>query len=132
MVLHELLTRKYSISNSLYVQGWQHLDAVLLAALAIEAPTLLIGSHGTAKTLLVERLAHALGLEFRHYNASLINYDDLVGIPMPEEGQDHLHFITTPVQFGKLNLCSLMKFLVAVPTYKTNCSQSFMNGVLWA
>lgn len=96
MVLHELLTRKYSISNSLYVQGWQHLDAVLLAALAIEAPTLLIGSHGTAKTLLVERLAHALGLEFRHYNASLINYDDLVGIPMPEEGQDHLHFITTP------------------------------------
>jgi MoxR-like ATPase len=96
MILHNQLTQKHSISSSLHVQGWQHLDAILLAALATESPTLLIGPHGTAKTLLVERIAHALGLEFRHYNASLINYDDLVGIPMPEEGQEQLRFITTP------------------------------------
>ena len=24
-------------------------------------------------------------IEYRFYNASLINYDDLVGIPMPDE-----------------------------------------------
>lgn len=96
MITHDQLTQKYSISQSLYVQGWQHLDAVLLAALATEYPTLLIGPHGTAKTLLVERLSHTLDLEFRHYNASLINYDDLVGIPMPEEGQEQLRFVTTP------------------------------------
>ncbi|MEO1646005.1 MAG: MoxR family ATPase, partial [Chloroflexota bacterium] len=85
-----------SITKSLFVHGWQHLDAVILAALAIEAPTLLIGTHGTAKTLLVERLSKAMDYEFRHYNASLINYDDLVGIPIPEEGADELRFITTP------------------------------------
>lgn len=96
MLPHNQLAQKYSITSALYVQGWQHLDAVLLAALATEFPTLLIGPHGTAKTLLIERLSNALDLEFRHYNASLINYDDLVGIPMPEEGQDQLRFITTP------------------------------------
>lgn len=89
-------TQPLSITKSLYVHGWQHLDAVILAALAVEAPVLLIGPHGTAKTLLVERLAKAMDYEFRHYNASLINYDDLVGIPIPEEGADELRFITTP------------------------------------
>jgi MoxR-like ATPase len=88
--------RKASITATLEVQGWQHLDAILLAALTTNFPVLLIGPHGTAKTLLVERLAEALGMSFRHYNASLLNYDDLVGIPIPEEGNEHLRFITTP------------------------------------
>ena len=96
IIVDKELTQQLSITTSLYVHGWQHLDAVLLAALATEFPLLLIGAHGTAKTLLVERLSKAMGLEFRHYNASLINYDDLVGIPIPEEGQDRLRFITTP------------------------------------
>lgn len=92
---HEVLNQT-SITASLDVQGWQHLDAVLIAALATNFPVLLIGPHGTAKTLLVERLSHTLGLSFRHYNASLLNYDDLVGIPIPEEGNESLRFITTP------------------------------------
>ncbi|NDJ62613.1 MAG: AAA domain-containing protein [Chloroflexi bacterium] len=84
------------ITESLGIQGWNHLDPILLAALATEAPLLLIGPHGTAKSLLVEKVATALSLSLRHYNASLINYDDLVGIPLPEEGADRLQFITTP------------------------------------
>lgn len=96
MVSEKQLTGQISITTSLFVHGWQHLDAILLAALATEFPLLLVGIHGTAKTLLVERLSKALGLEFRHYNASLINYDDLVGIPIPEEGHNELRFITTP------------------------------------
>lgn len=92
---HEVI-RKASITASLDIQGWQHLDAILLAALATNFPVLLIGPHGTAKTLLVERLSEALNLSFRHYNASLLNYDDLVGIPIPEEGNENLRFITTP------------------------------------
>jgi MoxR-like ATPase len=96
MVIEENITQKRSITTALYVHGWGHLDAVLLAALATEYPVLLIGAHGTAKTLLVERLSKALELNFRHYNASLLNYDDLVGIPMPEEGGDRLRFISTP------------------------------------
>lgn len=89
-------TEIISIAARLGVLGWSHLDAVMLAALATEAPLLLIGPHGTAKTYLVERLADVLGLSFRHYNASLLNYDDLVGIPIPEEGHEQLRFITTP------------------------------------
>ena len=71
------------LAESLDVQGWSHLDAVILAALATCSPVLLVGLHGTAKSFLVERLALALGLSFRHFNASLVNYDDLVGIPLP-------------------------------------------------
>ncbi len=89
-------TNQVSITKSLGVYGWGHLDAIILAALATESPLLLIGPHGTAKTLLVERIAELLKLEFRHYNASLINYDDLVGIPIPNEAKTSLEFVTTP------------------------------------
>lgn len=90
------VTQMHHISEGLGVRGWSHLDAVLLAALATESPLLLIGPHGTAKSLLVERMAQALKLSLRHYNAALLNYDDLVGIPMPDEDGEHLHFISTP------------------------------------
>jgi len=35
--------------------------------------------HGTAKSELLNRLAAALSLDHRHYNASLIAFDDLLG-----------------------------------------------------
>lgn len=89
-------TENLGITAALGIQGWGHLDPVLLAALATESPLLLVGPHGTAKSLLVEKIASALGLSMRHYNASLINYDDLVGIPLPDETGDSLHFISTP------------------------------------
>ena len=66
------------------------------ATLTTREPLLLIGRHGTAKSFLLERLAQALGLVYRFYNASLINYDDLVGIPLPDETQTSLRYITTP------------------------------------
>lgn len=85
----------YSLTEALNVHGWAHLDAILLAALTTEYPLLLVGPHGTAKTYLAERMATALGTKFRHYNASLINYDDLVGIPIPDENSQSLHFISS-------------------------------------
>jgi MoxR-like ATPase len=88
--------RQRGITESLGIQGWTHLDPILLAAMATESPLLLIGPHGTAKSLLVEKIAAALGISMRHYNASLINYDDLVGIPLPEEGTNQLQFVSTP------------------------------------
>lgn len=95
MIEREYVT-ELGITESLGIQGWSHLDPVLLAALATESPLLLVGPHGTAKSLLVEKIARALGLALRHYNASLINYDDLVGIPLPEPGTDRLQFVATP------------------------------------
>ena len=84
------------LTRPLGLLGWEKLEPVLLAALATEEPLLLIGKHGTAKSFLLERLARALGLIYRFYNASLINYDDLVGIPLPDETKTSLRYITTP------------------------------------
>ncbi len=81
--------------TQLGLHGLGPLAPVLLAALATEEPLLLIGPHGTAKTLLLTRIADALGLSARHYNASLLNFDDLVGFPLP--GKDGtLEYIKTP------------------------------------
>lgn len=84
------------LTRPLGVEGWTHLEPVLLAALATGEPMLLIGPHGTAKSLFLERLADALGLAYRFYNASLLDYDDLVGIPLPDENRQALRYIGTP------------------------------------
>lgn len=83
------------LARPLGLEGWEEIEPVLLAALASEEPILLIGPHGSAKSFLLERLAKTLGLDFRFYNASLINYDDLVGIPMPDESRKSLTYIST-------------------------------------
>jgi len=84
------------LTKPLGLLGWDNLEPVLLAALATREPLLLIGKHGTAKSFLLERLAQALDLNYRFYNASLVNYDDLVGIPVPDSTQTSLRYISTP------------------------------------
>ena len=84
------------LTKPLGLEGWVSYEPVLLAALASEDPLLLIGPHGSAKSFLLERLAQTLELEYRFYNASLINYDDLVGIPIPDEERKKLQYISTP------------------------------------
>ena len=81
--------------RSLNLYGLDHLDPVILAALADERPLLLIGPHGTAKSELLNRLAGALGLEHRHYNASLIAFDDLLGYPVPNAERNGLTYLRT-------------------------------------
>ena len=46
--------------RNLGILGWRTLEPIVLAALASGAPILLLGAHGTAKSLLLERLAEAL------------------------------------------------------------------------
>jgi MoxR-like ATPase len=85
-----------TLTPELGIHGLKNLDAVILAALASNATVLLIGPHGSAKTLLARRIAETLGCAFRHYNTSLLNYDDLVGYPIPDPGNRTLNFIQTP------------------------------------
>jgi MoxR-like ATPase len=87
---------KIRLLLSLNIFGLDHLDPVILAALADERPLLLIGKHGTAKSELLNRLATALKLEHRHYNASLIAFDDLLGFPVPNEEKTQMRYISTP------------------------------------
>ena len=82
------------ILRALGIAGWNALEPAILAALATESPILLVGPHGTAKTLLLQRLAEALSLAFRHYNASILSFDDLLGYPVPQG--DRLVYLQTP------------------------------------
>lgn len=84
------------ILAALGLYGLEEVEPAILAALLTEDPLLLIGPHGTGKSMLLERLAEALGLCFRHYNASLICFDDLIGFPVPEPGSATLRYLQTP------------------------------------
>jgi MoxR-like ATPase len=81
--------------RALNLYGLSHLDSVILAALSDEQPLLLIGAHGTAKSALLNRLAEAMHLRHRHYNASLISFDDLLGYPVPNADRTGLTYLRT-------------------------------------
>ena len=78
------------------VYGYDQVEPILLAALLSEDPLLLIGRHGTGKTFLLNSLSEALALQHRHYNASLVSFDDLVGFPYPAADGLSIRFIETP------------------------------------
>ena len=87
--------------RQLGVFGYDDVEPVILAALVTEDPLLLIGRAGTGKTFLLNSLSEALGLEHRHYNASLIAFDDLVGFPWPEADGSGIRYIETPATVWK-------------------------------
>ena len=76
--------------------GFEAQEPVILAALASGDPILLIGRSGTGKTFLLNSISEALGLEHRHYNASLVSFDDLVGFPYPDETKSSVRYLETP------------------------------------
>jgi MoxR-like ATPase len=78
------------------VYGYAAVEPIVLAALVTEDPLLLIGKAGTGKTYLLNSLSEALGLEHRHYNASLISFDDLVGFPYPDSDYQEIRYLETP------------------------------------
>ncbi len=84
-----------SVLAQLGIIGMDAVEPAILGALIGGEPLLLIGPHGTGKSYLLNRIAAGLGLQWRHYNASLLNYDDLVGFPLPGKNGT-LEYIQTP------------------------------------
>jgi MoxR-like ATPase len=78
------------------IYGFDRHEITILAALVTEDPLLLVGRSGTGKTFMLNTLSEALGLEHRHYNASLISFGDLVGFPYPDEAHSTVRFLETP------------------------------------
>ncbi|MEY5044372.1 MAG: hypothetical protein RJA19_1599 [Bacteroidota bacterium] len=78
------------------VYGYGDVEAVVLAAAISGDPLLLVGQSGTGKTYLLNSLSEVLGLSHRHYNASLISFDDLVGFPMPDAEGQQVRYLETP------------------------------------
>lgn len=92
---------KTGFLRQLGVYGYDPVEPVILAALVSGDPLLLVGKAGTGKTFLLNSLSEALRLEHRHYNASLIAFDDLVGFPWPEENGAGIRYIETPATVWK-------------------------------
>lgn len=88
--------RSKGFLTRLGVFGFDAIEPIILAALVTEDPMLLIGNSGTGKTFLLNSLSEELGLAHRHYNASLISFDDLVGFPFPNEEKTGVKFLETP------------------------------------
>ena len=88
--------KKYSHLADLGVYGFDKIEQIVLVALVTEDPLLLIGASGTGKTYLLNSLSEAMALEHRHYNASLISFDDLVGFPYPDQENSGVKFLETP------------------------------------
>jgi len=78
------------------VYGFDQLEPVILASLVTEDPLLLIGKAGTGKTYLLNSLSEALALNHKHFNASYLSFDDLIGFPYPAANGQTVSFIPTP------------------------------------
>ena len=73
------------ILNGIGIVGCETIEPLIIASLVTEDPLLLIGPHGTGKSFLLNQISTALGIEWRHYNASILNFDDLIGFPVPDQ-----------------------------------------------
>lgn len=82
--------------SRLGLYGYEHLEPAILASLVSGDPLLLIGRAGTGKTFLLNRLSQALGLIHRHYNASLLSFDDLLGFPVPDPDGRSIRYLSSP------------------------------------
>jgi MoxR-like ATPase len=87
---------KKGFLRQLGVYGYNETEVAILASLVSEDPLLLIGKAGTGKTFLLNSLSEALDLSHRHYNASLIAFDDLVGFPWPDNATGGIRYLETP------------------------------------
>ena len=72
------------IFPSLGIYGLADIEDVIIAGLVTGDPILLVGTHGSAKTLLAERIAASFGLKFHAYDASKALWEDVIGFPNPE------------------------------------------------
>lgn len=91
-----IMQKEQNFLKKLGVYGFDKFEPVILAALVSEDPILLIGKAGTGKTFLLNSISEALALAHRHYNASLISFDDLIGFPFPSDDNKQVNFIPTP------------------------------------
>ena len=94
--MHNATCEEGSYLKSIGVYGYEEVEPIILASLVTEDPLLLIGKAGTGKTYLLNSLSEVLEFEHRHYNASLINFDELVGFPYPDDEFNEIRYLETP------------------------------------
>ncbi len=87
------------ILNNLGVFGWEERDEnLVMASLLTGDPLLLIGNHGSAKTLIANKVAEALGRKFLVYDASKAMFEDVLGYPNIEKLKEGvIEYVSSPV-----------------------------------
>jgi len=76
------------------VIGWEEIEPVFLANIALKKPFILLGKHGTSKTTCAKEISKIYGKdEFRFYDATKDDLISIAGIPIPEKlAQGKLEF----------------------------------------
>ena len=78
--------------------GLEGIETGLEIGLVTQNPLLFVGRHGTGKTLLVKRIAQALGLKFHSYDASKSLFEDVIGFPDPNKMKEgKIEYLPTPL-----------------------------------
>lgn len=92
------MTNSPGFLERLGIHGCGSIEPSLLAGLALGDPVLLQGQAGSAKTLLVTRVAAELGLAHWAYDCSKICFEDILGFPNPADlSQGRVSYVQTPL-----------------------------------
>ena len=84
--------------EKLNIYGLSEIEDIILAGLVTGDPMLLVGRHGSAKTMLIKNIAACLGMKFIAYDASKALFDDVIGFPNPKLlAGGVLDYIPTPI-----------------------------------
>jgi len=78
-------------------------EDITMIPLITEDPVILIGEYGSGKTQLLNNLAKILGLKHKHYNASLVSFEDLIGYPFPNKETEQIDFMKTEASVWDAN-----------------------------
>ncbi len=76
------------------VAGWDSIEPVFLANVALRKPFMLLGRHGVCKTTVAKQLSRIYGSDgFRFYDCTKDDLISIAGIPIPEQlAQGKLEF----------------------------------------
>lgn len=87
-----------SLFKEIGLFGYDEIEDLIIASLVTGDPLLLVGTHGTAKTMLCKRIAKALDQKFIAYDASKALFEDVLGFPNPYSMEDGvIDYISTPI-----------------------------------
>jgi len=89
--------------NKIGIYGMDEYEDIIMIPLITEDPVILMGEYGTGKTQLLNNLAKILGLKHKHYNASLISFEDLIGYPFPDKKNKKVEFLKTEASVWDAN-----------------------------
>ncbi len=84
--------------NELKIFGYRKIEPAIITALVSGDPLLFIGTHGTAKTILCQKLAKLLQLKYHAYDASKAMFEDVIGFPDPLSiNNGMMKYVSTPM-----------------------------------